>query len=37
MKDSKDVLFFIGLMQILEIYAEASLGAQHSVYFPTEV
>ena len=24
-------------MQILEIYAEASLGAQHTKYFPTEV
>ena len=37
MKDSKHILFVIGLMQILEIYAEASMGAQHATYFPTEV
>ena len=36
-KDSKHILFVIGLMQILEIYAEASLSAQHVSYFPTEV
>ena len=35
--DAKHILFVIGLMQILEIYAEASLGAQHTKYFPTEV
>ena len=37
MKDAKHVLFVIGLMQILEIYAEVSLSAQHANFFPTEV
>ena len=37
MKDSKHVMFVIGLMQILEIYAEVSLSAQHANYFPTQV
>ena len=37
MKDSNHVLFVIGLMQILEIYAEVSLSAQHANYFPTQV
>ena len=36
-KDARHVLFVIGLMQILDIYAEASMGAQHATYFPTEV
>ena len=37
MDDSRHILFVIGLMHILEIYAEVSLSAQHSNYFPTEV
>ena len=37
MKDAKNLLFVIGLMQILEVYAEVSLTAQHAQYFPTQV
>ena len=37
MKDAKNLIFVIGLMQILEVYAEVSLTAQHSQYFPTQV
>ena len=37
MKDAKNILFVIGLMQILEIYATVSLSAQHRDYFPTQV
>ena len=37
MKDAKNLVFIIGLMQILEVYAEVSLSAQHAQYFPTQV
>ena len=37
MKDARHILLVIGLMQILEIYAEVSLSAQHSQYFPTQI
>ena len=37
MKDGRNLLFVIGLMEILELYAEVSLSAQHTQYFPTQV
>ena len=37
MKDARNPPFVIGLMQIFEVYAEVSLTAQHSQYFPTQV
>ena len=37
LKSARNLMFILGLMQILEPYCEASLAAQHSKYFPSQV
>ena len=37
LKSARNLMFILGLMQILEKYCDASLAAQHSKFFPTQV
>ena len=37
LRDSKNFVLVLGVLQLLEIYASVSLDAQHMKYFPTQV
>ncbi|CAL4140007.1 unnamed protein product, partial [Meganyctiphanes norvegica] len=37
LRSSENIAIIIGIVQILEIYTKASLAAQHSLWFPTQV
>ena len=37
LRSSKNFLYILGLLQLLEVYSEVSLDAQHMKFFPTQV